>query len=172
MFAFGRIVNYTKASVSWQQPRFFFSSSTKAANHWSKIPEIRRKQYDRQNASWREQYAQDKAFREKRAKQSLESKRALSAYESYVRRRRNAFFKWVISSLNRGVRRTWPTHTPEISLVNKTRRCTECDFDRHKTLWWKRNGTHDSFDVRYDCCWYTRGTKSALCPTSANSGLC
>lgn len=134
VFAFGRIVNYTKASVSWQQPRFFFSSSTKAARQWSKIPEIRRKQYDSVNASRRGRYAQDKAFREKRVRMSQEFRQATSDYENYVRRRRDAFLKWVIRGLNRDVRRTWPTHTPEIGSVKKTRRCAECDFYRHKRL--------------------------------------
>ena len=155
MFMFSRAVTYTKPSVIWQYVgplRFFSSSSTKAKSPWSKIAEIRRKQYDESNASYRAKYAQDQAYREKRVKRLQEYRQTEGDHEKYVLRRRDAFLKWVIRGLNRDVRRTWPTHTPEISSVRKTRRCAECDFYRHKRLWWKRNGTDDSFDVRIDRC--------------------
>ena len=149
MFALLKLVRHTTLDL-WQHiqpPRFFSVSSINARNKWSKDPEIRRQQYDKHNARFRERYAQDIAFRERHIEKQRERKRAMSDDDLRMMKQHNGFYVWVRSRFERGNVPTWRTHTPEYSLVKKTRRCFECGVYRNKRLWWKRKDGFDLYDV-------------------------
>lgn len=151
MFAFSRVVTYTKTLVIWQHAgplRLFSASSTRAKTPWSKVPEIRREQYDRNNALSREKYKQDEEYRKHRTKLLREYRQARSDSETYISRRRDAFFQWIVRGCKNGAVRSWSTHTPEYGLVQETRRCADCGFYRNRRLWWRRNDETGLYDVR------------------------
>jgi hypothetical protein len=83
-------------------------------------------------------------------KMPARQKKKRSDFELYMFKRRNAFMHWVKDNLNRGVARSWGTHTPDYSLGNSAtvRYCHQCGIGRRKDMWWKQNNDHDSYIIR------------------------